>query len=75
MNAIMKTDGKIIVQYWVGTMRHIDTANTYAEAMEIVSRNQGPYGPRFLNENGDELHDDGNGLATEADIATGQYSF
>lgn len=51
------------------------TATTYRGAMRIASRNQNAYGPRFYNERGKELHDDGNGLATEADMASGRYSF
>ena len=66
---------KIVVKYWRGTMRCEGTATNYRGAMRIASRNQNAYGPSFWTENGEQLHDDGNGLATDADISNGCYSF
>lgn len=66
---------KIIVKYWRGTMQLEGRATSYAGAMRIASRNQNAYGPTFWTEDGEELHDDGNGLATDADIEAHRYSF
>jgi hypothetical protein len=59
---------KIIVKYWRGTLRLEDTAESYDGAMEIATKNQNAYPPRFYTETGEELHDDGNCLVTESEI-------
>lgn len=66
---------KIIVKYWRGTVRFEGKATTYRGAMRIASQNQNAYGPTFWTEGGEQLFDDGNGLATEKDIENNCYSF
>jgi hypothetical protein len=66
---------KIVVKYWRGATQHEGKATSYAGAMRLAAKNQNAYGPTFWTEDGEQLHDDGNGLATEADIEAGQYSF
>jgi hypothetical protein len=66
---------KIVVKYWLGTLRCEGKATTYAGAMRIASRNRNAFGPTFWTEDGEQMHDDGNGLATAADIKAGCYSF
>jgi hypothetical protein len=66
---------KIVVKYWRGTTRMEGNATNYAGAMRIAAKNQNAYGPTFWTESGEQLHDDGNGLATDADIEAGRYSF
>jgi hypothetical protein len=39
------------------------TAKTYRGAMRVASNNQNAYPPRYFDENGVELHNDGYGLA------------
>jgi hypothetical protein len=60
---------KITVKYWIGTTQYTGTAKTYLGAMKLASKNQNAYQPRFCDENGIELHDDGNGLAYEGRLA------
>lgn len=62
----MTTPAQITVKYWVGTSRREDIATSYEEAMEIASRNQNAYPPRFYDPDGVQLHDLGNCLAYEA---------
>lgn len=56
---------KIRVRYWRGTMQQEATATTYAGAMRIANRNANAYGPSYWDANGEQLHDDGAGLAYE----------
>lgn len=69
------TTAKIIVKYWRGTARFVGAATTYHGAMRIASQNQNAYGPTFWTESGEQLFDDGNGLATEKDMENRRYSF
>jgi len=65
---------KVRVRYWRGTTQQEGTATTYAGAMRIASKNANAYGPSFWDEHGEQLHDDGAGLAyeeTEEDRQTG----
>lgn len=52
----------VTVRYWRGTIQLEEKVKTYREAMSIASQNQNAYGPSFFDENGVELHDDGQGL-------------
>lgn len=52
----------ITVKYWRGTTQLEAKARTYRGAMKIAARNQNAYGPRYYDDAGVELHDDGNGL-------------
>lgn len=56
---------KIRVRYWRGTLQQEATATTYAGAMRIASRNANAYGPSYWDEAGEQLRDDGAGLAYE----------
>lgn len=56
---------KITVRYWRGTSRCEGTATTYKGALRIASRNQNAFQPRFYDEDGKELYDNGFGLAYE----------
>lgn len=58
----------ITIRYWRGTLQLEDIAETYAEAMTIAGRNQNAYDPTFWDEDGRQLHDDGNGLAYEEEV-------
>jgi hypothetical protein len=66
---------KITVVYWIGTRQCESTATTYRGAMRIACRSQNAHGPKFYDASGEQLHDDGNGLATEEDMTNGRYSF
>ena len=54
---------KITVRYWRGTTQYVGTATTYRGALRIASRNQNAYSPRYYDDKGTALYDDGNGLA------------
>lgn len=56
----------ITVKYWRSTTQHEEQCFTYAEAVEIASRNQNAFPPRFYGDRGEELFDDGNGLWSES---------
>lgn len=58
---------RITVKYWQGTTRLEAVASSYAEAMEIASRNQNACPPRFYDPDGVQLYDLGNCLAYEAE--------
>lgn len=55
---------KVIVKYWRGTIQFQGTANTYAGAMRLASKNQNSWPASFWDAiTGEELFDDGQGLA------------
>ena len=56
---------KIRVIYWRGTTECEGFATTYCGAMRIASRNQNAYQPRYFDDDGRQLYDDGNGLRYE----------
>lgn len=60
------TNCQITVKYWLGTLRQEAVAGSYEEAMEIASRNQNAYEPKFYDPDGVRLYDLGNCLAYEA---------
>ena len=60
---------KIKVTYWRGTQQLEGTADSYEGAMELASRNENAYTPRFFDANGVRLHDLGECLAYEPDEA------
>ena len=68
----------VIITYWVGTQQLTGRAKSYRGAMRIASRNQNAFGPYFHDEDGVELHDDGQGLAyeeTDEDRRMGQRRY
>ena len=56
---------KIIVKYWRGTTECEAIAKTYAGAKRIADRNQNAFPPRYYDESGRKLYDDGGGLRYE----------
>ena len=71
----MTEHDKITVIYWRGTTQVKSAATTYAKAMLLATKNQNRHGPTFWNQAGEQMHDDGSGLATAADIENNCYSF
>jgi hypothetical protein len=55
----------ITVTYWRGTQRCEDKARTYRGAQRIAARNRNAYPPRYYDEEGRQLYDDGHGLRYE----------
>jgi hypothetical protein len=54
------------VVYWQGTVQRTEEVSTYAEAMEVASKNSNAYDPAFYEiSTGKQLFDDGNGLCYE----------
>lgn len=58
---------KIKVVYWVSTTQKEATANSYAQAMKIASRNSNACSPRFYTEAGEPLIDMGGMLIEESE--------
>ncbi len=55
---------KVIVRYWLGTLKAEGVAHSYRGAMRIADRNQNAFPPTFWDAmTGEQLHDDGHGLA------------
>ena len=55
----------VTIRYWRGMTQLEGKATTYRGALRVAGRNQNASGPRFYDERGVQLYDDGNGLRYE----------
>jgi hypothetical protein len=54
---------KVKVIYWLGATQHEEFVQSYMDAMNVACRNQNAFSPTFWDEQGNQLFDDGHGLA------------
>lgn len=64
----------ITVKYWLGTTQLEALATSYKGAMKIADRNENADPPRFFDDQGVEVFDDGNGLVYEGAAAIRTYA-